>query len=132
MRHKTYDHVMTNTAGDTRMSLLLEQYDTSRDAFAKRLEGLSDVEFHCAPRSETWDIRLRADASTSLATGKGEWVLDFTLPEPDPPPWTTIAWRLGHLQMMDTLRHHLLRAGWSKAALTARSGSSLTRPSEFV
>jgi hypothetical protein len=34
---------------------------------------------------------------TSRAYGPGEWVLDLELPEPDPAPVTSIAWRLGHL-----------------------------------
>jgi hypothetical protein len=92
-------------AKSTRLSLLLKQYDASLDAFASRLEGLSDIELHWAPGPVAWDVRRRADVTTSLATGKSDWLLDFVAPEPDPPPFTTIAWRLGHLQMMDTLRH---------------------------
>jgi DinB superfamily len=41
--------------------------------------------------------RPRADATTSMAAGTGDWVIDFELPEPSPAPVTTIAWRLAHL-----------------------------------
>jgi DinB superfamily len=32
-----------------------------------------------------------------MAAGAGELVADFEMPEPTPPPVTTIAWRLGHV-----------------------------------
>ena len=32
-----------------------------------------------------------------MRAGSGEWLIDFGLPEPDPAPVTTIAWRIGHL-----------------------------------
>ena len=32
-----------------------------------------------------------------MAAGAGDLVIDFEFPEPDPPPITTIAWRLGHV-----------------------------------
>jgi hypothetical protein len=32
-----------------------------------------------------------------MATGGGNLVIDWAWPEPDPPPVTTIAWRLGHV-----------------------------------
>jgi DinB superfamily len=32
-----------------------------------------------------------------MAAGSGDFTIDFAFPEPDPPPVTTIAWRIGHL-----------------------------------
>ncbi len=32
-----------------------------------------------------------------MAAGAGPYVADFEVPEPDPAPVTTIAWRLGHI-----------------------------------
>lgn len=32
-----------------------------------------------------------------MAAGSGDWVADFAMPEPEPAPVTTIAWRLGHV-----------------------------------
>jgi hypothetical protein len=32
-----------------------------------------------------------------MATGDSDLVIDWVSPEPDPPPVTTIAWRLGHV-----------------------------------
>ncbi|QYG93990.1 DinB family protein [Iamia sp. SCSIO 61187] len=62
-----------------------------------RLEGLTDAELHWEPVPGCWGVRPRADARSSHAAGAGEWVIDLAVPEPDPPPFTTIAWRLWHV-----------------------------------
>ena len=41
----------------------------------------------------------RGTATSTMAAGAGDWVADFELPEPDPAPITTIAWRLGHISI---------------------------------
>lgn len=61
------------------------------------LEGLSDDEYFFEPVAGCWSIRQRADARSPMAAGAGEMVADFELPEPDPAPFTTIAWRLAHV-----------------------------------
>ncbi|MEU0489629.1 DinB family protein [Nocardiopsis sp. NPDC006139] len=53
-----------------------------------RLEGLTDAEFHWEPAPGAWGVRPGPD---------GRFRPDRTSPEPDPPPVTTIAWRLGHI-----------------------------------
>jgi DinB superfamily len=47
----------------------------------------------------------RTEITTSLPFGHGEFVSDFDLDPPDPPPFTTIAWRLCHIAIMEVLRH---------------------------
>jgi hypothetical protein len=53
-----------------------------------RLEGLSDEEYFWEPVEGCWSLRRGAD---------GRWRLDQQVPEPAPPPLTTIAWRLVHV-----------------------------------
>jgi hypothetical protein len=62
-----------------------------------RLEGLTDDEYTWEPVPGCWSLRPRAEATSPMAAGGGDLVLDFAFPEPDPPPVTTIAWRIGHL-----------------------------------
>jgi hypothetical protein len=62
-----------------------------------RLEGLTDAELHWEPVPGCWGVRPRAEATTSHAAGSGDWVIDWEVPEPDPAPVTTIAWRLWHV-----------------------------------
>jgi hypothetical protein len=64
-----------------------------------RLAGLSDDEYFWEPVEVCWSIRPRSQARTALASGAGELVADFEYPEPDPPPLTTIAWRLAHVRI---------------------------------
>lgn len=62
-----------------------------------RLDGLTDDEYRWEPAPGAWSIRPRGEAGTAMAAGAGDFVADFQLPEPEPAPITTIAWRLGHL-----------------------------------
>ena len=62
-----------------------------------RLDGLTDDEYRWEPVAGCWNLRRRGEATTSMAAGGGEWVMDFEYPEPRPAPATTIAWRLGHV-----------------------------------
>ena len=62
-----------------------------------RLEGLTDDEYRWEPVPGCWNLRPRAEATTSMAAGAGDLVIDFEYPEPTPAPVTTIAWRIGHL-----------------------------------
>lgn len=63
----------------------------------RRLDGLTDAEYFWEPVAGCWSIRPRAEATTALAMGPGELVMDFEMPAPQPEPVTTIAWRLAHI-----------------------------------
>ena len=52
------------------------------------LADLTDKEFNWEPVPGCWTVHLDQD---------GRWILDYAIPDPDPPPFTTIAWRLVHL-----------------------------------
>lgn len=52
-----------------------------------RLEGLTDEEYFWSPVPDAWTVR----------PGAGRFTRDDTSPAPDPAPFTTIAWRLGHV-----------------------------------
>jgi hypothetical protein len=59
-----------------------------------RLEGLTDEEYFWSPVPDAWTVRPRTGPEQ---IGGGDFVIDFAYPEPEPPPFTTIAWRLGHV-----------------------------------
>jgi hypothetical protein len=61
------------------------------------LEGLTDEEYFWEPVPGCWSVRRRGTSSAPIAAGAGGFTIDFALPEPVPPPVTTIAWRLGHI-----------------------------------
>jgi hypothetical protein len=77
---------------------LVEQLDWHwQHQLRPRLDGLSDAEYLWEPVPGCWSLRPRADASTPMAAGAGDVVADFAFPEPAPAPFTTIAWRMGHI-----------------------------------
>ena len=80
-----------------RLIPLLAQYDFALDRLLKRLEGMDDDEYLWEPVPGCWSIRPRGEQRTATARGGGSWVIETARPEPDPPPFTTIAWRLCHL-----------------------------------
>ncbi|MGH8929127.1 MAG: DinB family protein [Egibacteraceae bacterium] len=77
---------------------LVEQLDWHwRGQLRPRLEGLTDEEYRWEPVAGAWNVRPRGTSTAPLAAGGGDFTIDFAMPEPDPPPVTTIAWRIGHL-----------------------------------
>lgn len=64
---------------------LADQLDVHWTGFLRpRLAGLTDDEYFWQPVPDCWTVH--ADGS-----------VDFTYPEPQPAPFTTIAWRLAHV-----------------------------------
>jgi hypothetical protein len=89
---------MTRTTTVDWTSELVEQLDLHwRTQLRPRLEGLTDEEYRWEPVRGAWNVRPRGTGSAPIQAGRGEFTIDFALPEPDPAPVTTIAWRIGHL-----------------------------------
>ncbi|MDT0320162.1 DinB family protein [Streptomyces millisiae] len=64
----------------------------------ERLDGLTDDEYFWEPVPDCWNVRPRgAPGSAPVRAGSGTMTIDFAMPEPSPPPFTTISWRLGHV-----------------------------------
>lgn len=62
-----------------------------------QLAGLTDDEYIWEPVPGMWSVRPRGASVTPPGAGSGDRVLDFAFPAPEPPPVTTIAWRLVHV-----------------------------------
>ncbi len=76
---------------------LVEQLDWHWSAHARpRLDGLSDEEYGWEPVPGSWSVRPRGQG-VAMEVGSGDTIIDFAVPEPSPPPVTTISWRLAHL-----------------------------------
>ncbi|KMS85877.1 DinB family protein [Prauserella rugosa] len=79
-------------------ALLLDQITWHWDNQARtRLEGLTDDEYLWEPAPGAWNVRPRGTSTAPIQGGSGAMTIDFAVPTPDPPPVTTIAWRLGHV-----------------------------------
>jgi DinB superfamily len=62
-----------------------------------KLEGLTDDEYFWEPVPGCWSVRPRGTGTAPVQAGSGAMVIDFAMPQPEPSPFTTIAWRLGHV-----------------------------------
>jgi DinB family protein len=81
-------------------TVLAEQLDWLwRHQARPQLDGLTDDEYFREPGPGCWSVRPRAKVDPAIARGSGEYVLEHAFPEPEPPPFTTIAWRLGYLSV---------------------------------
>ncbi|MDQ6688777.1 MAG: DinB family protein [Actinomycetota bacterium] len=70
---------------------LIDQVDLHwRRQLHPRLAGLTDDEYFWEP-VPAWNVREVPGASS------GAFTVDFAFPEPEPVPFTTIAWRLAHV-----------------------------------
>jgi hypothetical protein len=70
--------------------LLREQIDWHwTHQLRERLDGLTDTEYFWEPAPGGWSLRRRGDG--------GAMTIDYAVPQPVPPPFTTIAWRLAHV-----------------------------------
>jgi hypothetical protein len=75
---------MINYAG-----LIVSQLEFYWDAnLWPRVAGLTDDEYFWEPADGCWSLR---------SDGNGKFVLDVAQPEPNPPPLTTLAWRIVHI-----------------------------------
>lgn len=106
-----------------RLIPLLAEFDFARERLVNRMAGpagdsgdgvsiqiaaMTDDEYLWEPVPDCWSIRPRAAGpgpGATLLVGAGEWGRDAARPsDPFPPPFTTIAYRLGHLSEMLTAR----------------------------
>lgn len=62
-----------------------------------RLDGLSDDEYFWSPVQDAWSVRPRGTSTAQIQAGAGDFTIDYGFPAPEPAPFTTIAWRLGHV-----------------------------------
>lgn len=84
-------------ANQTWNSLLRDQLAWHWTQLRGRLDGLTDDEYFWEPAPGCWNVRPRSTGTAPVQAGSGAMTIDFAMPEPDPPPFTTIAWRLGHV-----------------------------------
>ncbi len=70
--------------------VLRNQWERSCERLLRRLDGLTDDEYRWEPVAGCWNVR-------PSATAPGGWTVDYPGVHPDPPPFTTIAWRMLHL-----------------------------------
>jgi hypothetical protein len=81
----------------TGTEILRTAYAASCDSLQRALSGISEQEFFWEPVAGCWTVHRRSESRGVTADGRGEWVIDYDLSQPQPAPFTTIAWRTLHL-----------------------------------
>lgn len=77
---------------------LVDQLDRHwQNQLRPRIDGLCDDEYFWEPAAGCWNVRPRGEGVAPIAAGSGDYTIDFAVPQPEPPPVTTIAWRLAHI-----------------------------------
>jgi hypothetical protein len=95
MRH---DRHMTSC-----VEFLRDAFARSSEALGRVLSGIGDEEFFWEPVAGCWTVHHRSEVRAAGADGSGEWVIDYEVPNPDPAPVTTIAWRTVHVAAVNYL-----------------------------
>jgi hypothetical protein len=80
----------------TAVDLLARQMSYAFDEMRSRLDGLTDEEFFWQPVPRSWTV---------FQDERGRWDHHYAEPDPDPAPFTTIAWRLTHVAMCKVMYH---------------------------
>jgi hypothetical protein len=83
--------------------LLGEQLDAAVTRVTRALAGIDDEEFFWEPVPGCWTVHDRCERRARSADGAGPWVIDYEVPDPDPAPLTTIAWRAVHVAAVNYL-----------------------------
>tara|TARA_R110002110_G_scaffold13151_6_gene63164 strand:- start:239 stop:640 length:402 start_codon:yes stop_codon:yes gene_type:complete len=102
--------------------VILDSMDCLFGQLIERLSGLTDEEYLWEPRAGMWSVRQRERGSQTDGAGERDV---------DPPPVTTIAWRLWHISI-DCFDDYTLRFGGgtadASAAWTMNAQATLSNP----
>lgn len=80
-----------------RPAVLTQLEDHWTQQLRPRLAGLTDDEYFWEPVPGALNVRPKGTGATPMASGSGDFEIDWVWPEPVPAPVSTIAWRLGHV-----------------------------------
>jgi DinB superfamily len=85
------------------VELLSGAFAASSEALGRVLAAIGDDEFFWEPVANCWTVHPRSEVRAASADGCGQWVIDYEVPDPDPAPVTTIAWRTVHIAAVNYL-----------------------------
>ena len=78
------------------IALLAQQMEEAYQMVWDRLQGITEEEYFWEPVPDCWTVFQGSD---------GRWTYHYELPEPEPHPFTTVAWRVTHLALCKIMYH---------------------------
>jgi hypothetical protein len=87
----------------TGADILRAAYAGSCDTLRRVLAGVSTKEFFWEPVAGCWTVHPRSEDRGVTVDGSGQWVIDYDPAQPQPAPFTTIAWRTIHVASVNYL-----------------------------
>jgi hypothetical protein len=93
-------HLVAMTTG---VDILRSAFTASCETLRRVLAGVTTEEFFWEPVAGCWTVHRRSEDRGVSADGSGEWVIDYDPAQPQPPPFTTIAWRSVHIAAVNYL-----------------------------
>jgi uncharacterized damage-inducible protein DinB len=109
----------------TGADILRTAYAGSCDTLRRVLTGVTTDEFFWEPVAGCWTVHPRSEDRGVSADGSGEWVIDYDPAQPQPAPFTTIAWRTVHVASVNYLY-------WDYAFGTASLSFDLEMPGDVA
>jgi hypothetical protein len=107
------------------VTLLAKQMDDVWSALYGWTDGLIDQEYFWKPVRACWTVHIDE---------KGNWVVDYEKPPPDPTPFTTIAWKMEHITSCKIMyREYAFGEGklrWEDIPVARTAAESISRLSE--
>ena len=85
------------------IDVLRNSFEASCQRLTRTLSDIGDEEFFWEPVAGCWTVHRRSEKRAASADGSGEWVIDYEVPDPQPAPVTTIAWRTVHIATVNYL-----------------------------
>jgi uncharacterized damage-inducible protein DinB len=109
----------------TGAEILRAAYEGSCNTLRRVLAGVSSDEFFWEPVEGCWTVHPRSEDRGVSVDGSGAWVIDYDPAQPQPAPFTTIAWRTVHIASVNYLY-------WDYAFGTASLSFDLETPGDVA
>ena len=87
----------------TGAEIIRAAYAASCKSVSRVLTGITAEEFFWEPVAGCWTVHRRSNSRGVSVEGSGEWVIDYDPSQPQPAPFTTIAWRTLHVASLNYL-----------------------------
>ena len=115
-------HLIAMTTG---VDILRAAYAGSCDSLRRVLTGVTAEEVFWEPVAGCWTVLPRSEDRGVSVDGSGQWVIDYDPSQPQPAPFTTIAWRTIHVAAVNYLY-------WDYAFGTASLSFDLELPGDVA